>query len=179
MAARDEAEFVEYVQSSAPRLRRLAYLMCGDWHQAQDVVQQVYVRLYVAWPRLRRADAFHAYARRTVISVVRDDGRRPWRRQERVTGRVPDMPGADPHAVVDTRIALIRYLQQLPERQRTVIVLRYLEDMTVEQTAELLRIEPGTVKSQASRGLATLRRLLDSAGPVSTVRRPAREGNTP
>lgn len=157
MAVRDEAEFIDFVQGSAARLRRMAFLMCGDWHRAQDVVQQAYVRLYVAWPKLRRAEAFDSYARRTVLSVLRDDMRRPWWRRERTRGDLPETATIDAHAAVDNQLHVVELLKSLPERQRAVLVLRYLEDLTVEQTAEVLGIAPGTVKSQASRGLTTLR----------------------
>jgi RNA polymerase sigma-70 factor (sigma-E family) len=162
--ARDDTEFVDFVQSSASSLRRLAYLMCGDWHRAEDAVQQAYVRLYVAWPRLRRTDSFGAYAYRTLLSVVRDDARRSWFRRERSVQNLPERAERDPNAGIDARMALAPLLQQVPERQRAVLVLRYLQDMSVDQTADVLRIEPGTVKSQAARGLTTLRRLLVENG---------------
>lgn len=179
MAARDDAEFIDYVRSSAARLRRMAYLMCGDWHHAEDVVQQAYVRLYVAWPRLKRDGSLNAYARRTVLSVVRDDGRRPWRRRERVSERLPEALTVDAHAAVDVRLSLAHHLQQLPQRQRAVVILRYIEDLSVVQTAALLRIEPGTVKSQASRGLATLRELLEPSGLLADPEFPAHERTAP
>lgn len=157
MAVRDEAEFVDFVHGSAARLRRMAFLMCGDWHRAQDVVQQAYVRLYVAWPKLRRAEAFDSYARRTVLSVLRDDMRRPWWRRERTRGELPETATVGAHTAIDNQLLVVELLQSLPERQRAVLILRYLEDHTVEQTAEVLGIAAGTVKSQASRALATLR----------------------
>ncbi|WP_020579035.1 SigE family RNA polymerase sigma factor [Actinopolymorpha alba] len=166
MGRGDDAEFVEFVHGSARALRRTAYLLCGDWHRAEDAVQQAFIKLYVAWPRLRKTETFGAYARRAVISAVIDDARRPWRRRERVVESFPEDTATTDgsFAGIDNSLAMVEALRELPPRQRAVLVLRYLDDLSVEQTAEVLQIDPGTVKSQTSRGLANLRRLL---GPLA------------
>ena len=149
-----ERDFVEYVTTRAARLRRTAYLLCGDWHQAEDLTQQALARLYGAWKRIDRGGSVEAYARRTLLRVYLDERRRPWRR-EHPSGELPENIAAfDP---ADDRIVLLRALSRLPRSQRAVVVLRYWEDMSVAETAQLLNISEGTVKSTSARGLAALR----------------------
>lgn len=154
---RDEAAFVEFAEAARGRLRRTAYLMCGDWDQASDHVQEGLIRVYVAWPRLTRAGREYAYARRAVVSAFLDHARR------RSSTEVPtqfhhDMPsGQDVAEAVASRAALMSVLAGLPSRQRACVVLRYFEDLSVAETAAALGCGEGTVKSQTSRALASLR----------------------
>ncbi|RKT51561.1 SigE family RNA polymerase sigma factor [Saccharothrix australiensis] len=152
-----DSDFAEFVDARAPALRRTAYLLCGDWHRAEDLVQTALTRLYVAWPRLGRDGPLDAYARKVLVRTAIDESRRGFRRRETVVASLPEtpVPGADP-ADFDVRDALAA----LPAGQRAVVVLRYWEDLSVADTARLLGRSEGTVKSQAAKGLATLRRLL-------------------
>ncbi|NUT95440.1 MAG: SigE family RNA polymerase sigma factor [Saccharothrix sp.] len=152
-----DREFAEFVAARALVLRRTAYLLCGDWHRAEDLVQTALTKLYVAWPRVRKDGAVDAYARKTLVRASIDESRRGFRSRETVVERLPDTPvsGAAP-ADLDVREALAA----LPKGQRAVVVLRYWEDLSITETARLLGRSEGTVKSQAAKGLATLRELL-------------------
>jgi RNA polymerase sigma-70 factor (sigma-E family) len=160
---RDVAAFVEFAQSSRARLRRTAYLMCGDWDQASDHVQEGLIRVYVAWPRLDRAGREYAYARKAVVSAFLDHRRR------RSSSEVPTEADAGVPARVDVaeavvaREALMRALADLPPRQRACVVLRYFEDLTVADTAAALGCSEGTVKSQTSRALDSLRSMFEDS----------------
>ena len=154
---RDEAAFVEVAHAVRGRLRRTAYLICGDWDQASDHVQEGLIRVYVAWPRLTRAGGEYAYARKAVVSASIDHGRR--RSSSEVVGDPdPDLPsGQDVAESVAARAAMMSALADLPPRQRACVVLRYYEDLSVEMVAEVLGCRTGTVKSQTARGLDALR----------------------
>lgn len=154
-----EREFGEYVDARAAVLRRTAYLLCGDWHRAEDLVQTALVKLYVAWPRLRADGAVDAYVRQILVRTAIDDSRRWFRHRETTSLQaVPDLPAAcgDVDDGMDVRSALAA----LSPGQRAAVVLRYWEDLPVAETATLLGCSEGTVKSQAAKGLAALRRLL-------------------
>ena len=160
---RDEAAFVEFAQAVRGRLRRTAYLMCGDWDQASDHVQEGLIRVYVAWPRLTRAGGEYAYARKAVVSAFIDHTRR--RSSTEVTGEAGvDVPsGQDVAESVAARAALMAALAELPSRQRACVVLRYFEDLSVVDTATALGCSEGTVKSQTSRALVSLRSRFDDS----------------
>ena len=150
-----DAEFEAYVAAARPRLRRLAYSLCGDWHAADDVVQTALAKLYVVWPRVARASDQDAYVRRAVARTTIDESRRPWRRER------SGLDGHD-HAVdeVPDRGDLIAALQRLPEMQRKTVVLRHWLGLSVAETASDLGIAEGTVKSHTSRALAALHDLI-------------------
>jgi RNA polymerase sigma-70 factor (sigma-E family) len=139
----------------APDAVRLAYLLTGDHGLAQDLVHEAFVRLFGRFRDLRDPDAFPAYLRSTVVNLTRSHFRR--RRVERAylarEGRSPD--AIEPE--VGRRVEMWQVLQALPLRQRAAIVLRYYEDLTEAQTADVLRCPVGTVKSLVSRGLERLR----------------------
>ncbi|MEZ0110157.1 RNA polymerase sigma-70 factor (sigma-E family) [Catenulispora sp. EB89] len=162
MRGPDEAEFDELVAGRAHALRRTAYLMCGDWHQAEDLVQVTFMKLHASWQRVRRQEAFDAYLRKTLLRSFIDEKRRARWRREAPTAVLPEVvaPGPEPDGVRDM---LVGGLRQLPPRQRATLVLRYFEDQSVEETARLLGCSPGTVKSQTSKGLAALRAIVDPA----------------
>lgn len=165
MKPQDEREFTDFVSGSSRSLRRTAYLLTGDWHHAEDVVQTAMVKLYVAWPRVTRTAAFGTYARRAVVTCAIDESRRPWRRERSVEltdAAAPDR--TDGPREVDDRLVVVAALAALPPRQRATIVLRYYDDLSVEETAEVLGCTPGTVKSQTARGLDALRVRLVAAG---------------
>ncbi|KRE92818.1 hypothetical protein ASG76_15230 [Nocardioides sp. Soil774] len=160
---RDEAAFVEFAQSARDRLRRTAYLMCGDWDQASDFVQEGLVRVYVRWPRLVRNGGELAYARKAVTSAFLDHARRRSSTERPQEADPPAASGEDVAAAVTTRAALMSALADLPPRQRACVVLRYFEDLSVADTAALLGCTEGTVKSQTSRALFSLRAVLDDS----------------
>jgi RNA polymerase sigma-70 factor (sigma-E family) len=159
---RDEAAFVEFAGAVRGRLRRTAYLLCGDWEQASDLVQEGLIRVYVAWPRLTRAGREYAYAHRTVVNAFLDHARR------RSSTEVPAEPdrerssGQDVAESVALRTSLMSALADLPPRQRACVVLRYFDDLSVADTAAVLGCSEGTVKSQTSRALTSLRLTLES-----------------
>lgn len=160
MRRRDEVEFTEFATAAVRGLRRTAYLMCGDWHRAEDAAQDALVRIYRRWDKLH-AGGLNTYAHKAVVSVVLDQAKRPWRR-EHTTETLQEQPSSDENGVVDDRLLVIAALAELPARQRACVVLRHYADLSLEDTAEVLGISTGTVKSQASRGLVRLRELLGS-----------------
>lgn len=165
MRPEDEREFVEFVGGSARSFRRTAFLLTGDWHRAEDVVQVAMVKLYVAWPRLTRSGAFGAYARRAVVTCAIDDGRRPWRRERPVESADTGQANRrDETRDLDDRLVVVAALASLPPRQRAAVVLRYYDDLSVDETARVLGCTSGTVKSQTARGLDALRVRLVAAG---------------
>ena len=159
-----ELTFEEYFRRRRDGVRRSAYLLCGDWHRADDLAQTAFVRLHRRWASIRDPQAVDAYLRKTLVRAMIDETRRPWRR-ERFVAEAPEPDGrggsGGGHAdEVVTRHALVDALRRVPPRQRAVLVLRFLEGLDVAATAETLGCREGTVKSQCSAGLATLRTLL-------------------
>jgi RNA polymerase sigma-70 factor (sigma-E family) len=154
-------DFTEFAQASTPALYRIAYLLCGDRHRAQDLVQLALERTFKAWKRVGDGDPF-AYARRVLATARIDTWRRT--RREVLTDdpgsnvRERSTPGSDAH--VAERDRLVRALMALSVKQRRVVVLRYLLDRSEADTAAELGISAGTVKSTASRALARLRTLV-------------------
>lgn len=164
---RDEAAFVEFAHGVRERLRRTAYLLCGDWDQASDFVQEGLIRVYTRWSHLERSGGEHAYARRAVVSAFLDHTRR---RSSTEIAMGPDsgltshlVSGHDVATQVVTREALMQGLATLAPRQRACVVLRYFEDLSVAETAVLLRCSEGTVKSQTSRALFSLRNMFEDS----------------
>jgi len=157
MSDRDAA-FAEYFAARSGAMRGTAFLLCGDWHRAEDLVQTAFTKLYTHWNRVARHEALDPYVRQVLIRTYIDDGRRGWWRRERPQETPLDRAG--PAVSADDRLMLMRALAEVPPRQRAVLVLRYWEDMSVEAAAAVLSCSPGTVKSQAARGLETLRTLM-------------------
>ncbi len=162
-----EQEYSAYVAARSTGLIRFAFLVCGDWHRAEDAVQTALTKLYLAWPRLHDRGAVDAYARRVVLRVLIDERRLGWFRRERSTQAPPDRADEDPVATTGDRMALLAALSRLPPRQRAVLVLRFWEDQSIEQVSGLLGCSEGTVKSQSTRGLQTLRGLLRDFAPTT------------
>lgn len=162
----DEEHFHVFVARSTGPLTRLAYLLCGDQHLANDLVQTCLVRLYQAWPKVRDKDAPDAYARKVLLRCWLNELRRPWRRSESRDGVVPDQtaPETDPIGAAHHKEVLRLALAQLPPRQRAAVVLRYWSQHSVTEAAAILRCSEGNVKSQSARGLAALRSALDRQG---------------
>ena len=158
---RDDSEFTAFVAARGAALRRAAYLLCGDWHRAEDLVQTALVKVYVAWPRVE-AETAGAYARQAVVRVFLDSRRRR-SSSETPTDSFAERPTAD--QAPDDRLVLMQALGALPPGQRAAVVLRYWEDLTVEEVARLLNVSAGTVKSQCSKGLIAMRLLLTPSTP--------------
>ena len=156
-----QADYTEYVEGRLAWLRRIAYLLCQDWYSADDLVQTTVTRLFVHWPRAARMDNIDAYARTILFRAFLGERRSPWFRRVLLPGGPADRPAAGPDldAVLDVREALAA----IPPRQRATLVLRFYCDLDVEQAAAVLGCSPGTVKSQTSKGLAALRRMLEPA----------------
>jgi RNA polymerase sigma-70 factor (sigma-E family) len=162
-----DEEFSAYVAASSLRLRRMAYLLCGDWQRAEDELQAALVKLYLAWNRLRSPDALDGFVRKTIVRQLIDEHRRP-RRREQPHADLPE-PATTPPMPLEDRLAIREALAQVPPRQRAVLVLRYYEDCDVAETARLVGCSEGTVKSQAARGLVRLRELLVAADRSAAI----------
>jgi RNA polymerase sigma-70 factor (sigma-E family) len=143
----------------AHALRSTAYLLCGDWHHAEDITQTALLKLYLAWPRLEHHGGLDAYARRIVVRTFLAERHRLWHRRERVSGEPPDA-AAVTDGDTEQRMLIRAALSAVPPRQRAVLVLRYWNDLSVEETATALGCSTGNVKSQAARGLTKLRQRL-------------------
>ncbi|MFJ9866122.1 SigE family RNA polymerase sigma factor [Streptomyces sp. NPDC101165] len=158
--ARNE-EFQSFMIGRWPRLMRTAYLLTGEQHAAEDLVQSTLEQVYVAWRRVGSADDPEAYVRRVMINAHARKHRR--RLKEFLaprddSGLVHEVPDTgDRIAQADDRSTLLKALAQLPARQREAVVLRYWEDLTETQTAEAMGCSVGTVKSNAAKGIAKLR----------------------
>jgi RNA polymerase sigma-70 factor (sigma-E family) len=148
-------DFDGYVAVAWPRLLRSAWLLTGDWHRAEDLVQTVLAKAYGRWHRLRD-DAPDAYLRAMLATTYLSWWRRRWR-GEVPTQRLPETATPDQYAAVEMRQVFGDALAGLPSRQRAVLMLRYHADLTEVATARVLGISVGTVKSSTSRALARLR----------------------
>ena len=160
----DVSGFAELVEARSTALLRLAYGVVGDRQLAQDLLQEALVKVYVAWPRLRDVAGAEAYARRTIVTTAIS-----WRRRrsfhEPPVEVVPETGGdADQSDRLATHDVLWQQVRGLPPRQRTALVLRYYEDLSEAETADLMGCSTGTVKSQLS---AALQKLRERVGPDS------------
>ncbi|MDG4791709.1 SigE family RNA polymerase sigma factor [Micromonospora sp. WMMD1102] len=178
-----DEEFREFVAARSAALLRTAYLLAGDWATAEDLLQTALTKTYLAWKRLGEIEAVEPYARRVLINTATSWWRRRWH-GERPTEVLPERPAPDQIEEQLERDRLWRHVRTLPVRQRAVLVLRFYEDLSEAQTAALLDISPGTVKSQTSRALATLRRRLGAEadsrmpqGEEALTRVPVREAD--
>jgi RNA polymerase sigma-70 factor (ECF subfamily) len=160
-------DFRDFVARRQRALLRTARLLTGSWAGAEDLVQSTLVRVWPRWHRLAGQPGAEAYARRVMVNLATDWRHRRW------TSEVPTDPMPDHVRAVardsDLPVVLARALLDLPARQRAVVVLRFFDDLSVEDTAAALGCTGGTVKSQTSKALATLRRrrdLADLADPV-------------
>ncbi|MGW1752407.1 SigE family RNA polymerase sigma factor [Streptomyces sp. NPDC002092] len=169
-----ETDFRTWVLEHRTRLRTTAFLLCGDWHLADDLVQDALGRLYSRWGRVVAAGDPRAYVRRILCNLHADHRRRPARRE--ISEADVTALSSHPHTSMEERDDdLIAALLTIPVGQRTVLVLRFFEDLSVEQTAALLKTSAGNVKSQTSRGLEALRSALQTQ-PSETTRPAKTEG---
>ncbi len=160
----EDDDYRTFVATRYPALLRTAYLLSGDWSTAEDLLQTALAKTYLAWPRIRSSGAVETYVRRVLVNTATSWWRRRWH-GERPTADMPERPSPDRVAESVERQVLWTYVRTLPARQRAVLVLRYYEDLTEVETARLLGVSVGTVKSQASRALATLRKRLGAQDP--------------
>ncbi|MEU7060662.1 SigE family RNA polymerase sigma factor [Streptomyces sp. NPDC046197] len=161
-----EAAFRAWVLEHRTRLRTTAFLLCGDWYLADDLVQDALGRLYSRWERVVAGGDPRAYVHRILCNLNTDYRRRPARRE--ISEADVATLGSHPNTSIDERDDdLIAALLAIPVGQRTVLVLRFFEDLSIEQTANLLKTSSGNVKSQTSRGLEALRSRL-RARPAKT-----------
>lgn len=152
----DRSDYPAFVTACWTRLLRTAYLLVQDWAAAEDLTQAALVKAWLAWSRLDGDP--EAYVRKIIVTTHVSWWRRRWRHRELTTGEPPERPSAAAETdTVDERDAVWRALGRLPAGQRAVVVLRYFEDMTEAQVANILGCSAGTVKSQTSRALARLR----------------------
>ena len=152
-----DAEFTAYLQARQARLLRTAYLLTGDQHTAEDLLQTAMAKLYLAWDRVHDRESVDAYVRRILVNEHNSLWRRPWRRREHPTDAVPEPAGVAPSYDEGQGGLLWSAVQGLPRKARAVLVLRYYEELSEAETADVLGISVGTVKSQTSRALARLR----------------------
>lgn len=156
MKAADEAAFSDFVASRSAALLRTAYLLTGDRGHAEDAVQAMFGRVYVAWPRIRAAAAAEAYCRKALVREVSS-----WHRRRRVrhvlTAEVPEPPPAAASEPSDDADRLRWAMLALSPRQRAVVVLRFYDDMSETDVATALGISRGSVKQHTHRALASLR----------------------
>lgn len=171
VAAEGEAAYTAYVAMRLPWLRRVAFLLCRDWHRADDLVQTTVTSLYANWGRVGRMENLDGYARKVLVNSYLAEQRSPWWKRVAPHGAafeaaaagdsVPSSAGpSDLESILDLRAAL----RALAPRQRATLVLRYYEQLSVEETAHALGCSAGNVKSQTARALATLRRTLGETG---------------
>ena len=151
-----DADFSAYMAARQPALYRTAYLLAGDHASAEDLLQNAFAKLYLSWDKIRDQGALDGYVRRIMVNENNSLWRRAWKRREHSTDTMPDTGS---HDTYDDGMggALWSYVQTLPPKQRAVIVLRYYEQLSEAETADVLGISVGTVKSQTSRALAALR----------------------
>lgn len=166
----NDAEFTDFVHSAWPGLYRSAYLLVGDRGLAEDLVQTSLAKTYASWGQVRELAAARGYARTVMVNTATSWFRRRSWRNETATAdpRVPGVPDRSELADHTDRLAIVAALARLPPRQRAVVVLRFYEDLSVEQTAQVLSVTVGTVKSQTSHALAKLRVSLGDAFVTTT-----------
>lgn len=181
MSTAGREEFAAYAAASIPALRRLALLLCRNWHDADDLVQAALARLCLHWDRAAAADNTDAYARAVLVREFTRSRRAAWARRVSVTDRPPEIfaPAADLEGLLDLQVAIAK----LAPRQRAVLVLRYYCDLDVAQAAAALGCTAGTVKSQTAKALAALRgTLVPPPGPEdagNSAAQAARSGEVP
>ena len=163
-----DEDFADFVRARWSSLYRLAYLLAASPTGAEDLLQTTLEKAYVNWRRIGQMEYPEAYVRRMLANTLVSSRRRHWHR-ERPTDALPEVAGDSAEMPVLDRSLLWPLVCALPDRQRAVIVLRYYEDLSEAQIAEALGCARGTVKSQASAGIAALRRAAAAAGVGEAV----------
>ena len=155
-----DADFTAFVRARGTALLRTAYVLTGDQGHAEDLLQAALTKVYLAWGRIHEPQAAEAYARRTIATTAISLWRRPSWRRERTVGEMPEVVTTDPSLTVDDLDEIWRAVATLSPRQRAVITLRYFDDLTEPETARLLGLSVGAVKSHGHRAIAALRERL-------------------
>ena len=153
-----DAEFTHYFDRCADSMRFTAFLLCGNHHEAEDLVQSAFLKFYLAGPRMARRDGLGGYLRQIVVRTFLAERRRVRWKREALTDVLPDVPATG--ALSEDRLVVWRALGAVPAKQRATLVLRYWHDLGVEETAAASGCSVGTVKSNTSRGLKVLRQRL-------------------
>lgn len=157
----------EFIAARSPSLMRSAVLLTGHRASAEDLLQAALIKTWRNWRRIVAVDRPELLVRRIMLHEFLGARRRRWT-GEHATVDVPDQPVEDPAlCAADDRAVLSKALQQLPRGQRAVVICRYYDDLSEAQTAELLGISRGTVKSQSAKGLDRLRTLLEEPRALS------------
>jgi len=162
-----DAEFAAFFAASWPRLFRTTYAIAGDRQRTEDALQTAFAQAWASWPKVAAADDRIAYVRRMATNAALSRHRRSSSRRERVVAVLPENAQSSREAQSSPEDAFLsndetwQAVRALPPRQRAVVVLRYYEDLTEREIADVLGCRPGTVKSQASAALASLRARLD------------------
>jgi RNA polymerase sigma-70 factor (sigma-E family) len=158
-----QEEFDAFAHARAAQLYRSAWLLCGSHHQAEDLVQETLAKVYARWHRpFGRIDNPAAYAQTTLTRTFLG-GKRRRSNDEQPYADVPDRPVADPAAGADVRLALLQLLAELPPADRVVLVLRYFEDLSVDEVADRMGVSPGAVRNRSMRALERIRGLADDS----------------
>ena len=173
-SAQRDAEFSAYMEARQASLLRTAYLISGDRHTAEDLVQTALAKLYLAWDRVEDRGSLDGYVRRVLVNEHNSLWRRPFKRREHATDEVPER-AAPPSSGGGRDEDLWALVQTLPRKQRAAVVLRYYEELSEAETAEVLGVSIGTVKSQTSRALATLRTRTAEGDPDDALARTTQE----
>lgn len=163
-----DAEFREFVAARSAALHRAAYLLTGNWATAEDLVQTALTKTYLAWKRIGTIESVEAYTRR----VLYNTNASWWRLRsssERPTDTFPELSGPDRAEESLHRDLMWQYVRELPKRQRAVLVLRYYEDLSEADSAKVLGVSTGTIKSQASRALGNLRSRMAADGIAASA----------
>ncbi|MFE9748816.1 SigE family RNA polymerase sigma factor [Saccharothrix saharensis] len=155
-----DAEFTHYFDRCADSMRFTAFLLCGNHHEAEDVVQSAFLKFYLAGPKLAQREGVQAYLRQIVVRTFLAERRRVRWKREKLTDVLPDVP--EPGVLSEDRLVVWQALSAVPAKQRATLVLRYWHDLGVEETAAALGCSAGTVKSNTNRGLKALRQRLGS-----------------
>jgi RNA polymerase sigma-70 factor (sigma-E family) len=167
----DEDAFADYAAGALARLRRIAYLLCQDWHRSEDLTQIALTKLYVHWRRASAADNLDAYVSAILMNAYLSEQRTSWWKRTHIHPDAAELlPAADSaipasEDALDLRAAL----RTLAPGRRAIVVLRYYCDYSIDQTAQMLGCSAGTVKSQTSRALAQLRGVLNSDSQTSNM----------
>ncbi|WP_349879507.1 SigE family RNA polymerase sigma factor [Micromonospora sp. HUAS YX12] len=169
-----DESFAAFVATRSGRLVAHAYLLCGDMEQARDIVQGVLIRAYQRWARIERDDPY-AYVAAAVANAVTDWWRIAYRRYETPTAALPEQSGDAAYGAVDDRQALLAALRHLTRRERAVVVLRYLDDRTETDVANMLQVRVGTVKATCHKALRRMRQELQEKS-FDGLQTAAREG---
>lgn len=162
--------FREFVAARGAALSKKAFLLTGDLTASEDLLQEALTKTAAHWPRVNAGDSPEAYVRQVMLNEIRSRWRRGRSGREYATADLPDSPGAADEATqVVQRSVLAKALRQLGPKQRAVLFLRFYEDLSEAETAELLGCSVGTVKRQAHEALARLRRIAPELAPASDI----------